>query len=123
MEETIRNKKPLYDARAKYTDLLVDTIKETKDYMKMDLWDKAFRSMITYFYLTKSHINPKQTEKIVSLINEASNKATDYNVLGLDSEQIIMSYVDRIFPNILSLTAHLLLPTQESDDDIEEDDL
>ena len=123
-ESNTKQVKPLYDARAKYSSLLVDKLTQITKYLEVGEVDSAFRVMVNYYHLTHPYMKPQERKKeITEDINKCNDLRENYREQNYDTDQITERAIDSILPKLTDYTSHLLLPMQDSDSDLDEDDL
>ena len=109
--------KPLYDGRAKFSDLLVEKVKSITQKNELHMVNDAYKEMIDYFHLTAPHIKDITKQEIIKELNTTSRKINNLNMFGLDSADYLQSRFDIIFGKVISATTQLLSPTADEDDD------
>lgn len=122
MEEDNKGK-PLYDARAEYSKSLVNTLKKADDAISVGDYDLAFIMLTTYFHKTHKQMSEDEQKAITKIINHTTDLKQNREDFNMDSDDVIMQGINKLYPLLTQYTSHLLIPTTESDNDYDEDDL
>lgn len=113
--------KPLFDGRAKFSELLVKKIELITENLETGNPTVAFTALRNYDYLTRP--NNSRKDEVSKLFDEANDKIKGALISNIDSELICKRYCDIILPILIDGTNQLLCPTTGSEDSkLTEDD-
>ncbi len=130
-EQQTKSIKPSYDARKPYSELLIDLIEKIisaahgSDAFQWELFLKQ------YYSLTQKFIGRSDKEKVLEIFSELNNIKNPirsnriYRIQG-DNTKLFNKLgpikLMELQVAMFSATSHLLIPSQESDDDLDFDE-